>query len=1046
MGGTLMALRCKLAVASILLPLLSLLLLSSGCRASPDELLGEVIALTPGIEGVVLSVSLPQSPLAREDPKTRRLALLREAERGLRASSSDPAWQGLFRLAIGDYRGAAEVLSAEAAARGGDLLNDAAVAHLNLGLETNAPLSFLQALDLVDGAIQGLGWSPERGYNRAVILTKLHLVDVALDAWEDVIESGDPYWADLASRHFAELKGRRDAVARIEETARALEEGTLTSAELVSDFAVREPFLARIAVEDHLLGRWAETFDDRHSARVTTDTIRTIADALKQAGRDSLLADAVAVIDTVDDDPVRAVRLRQAHRDYHRARQVYEDQDTLVAEGLFKKAEEGFREVGSPFVYWAAFFRSICAYYRNAKEADRILSALERSADPGYQGLHGRVQWMRGTIDQVGGDAATALKRFYKTRDLMQLSGGERGAAFTNVLIATAYDELGDFRRGWEYRMRALEVLCYTNDYRRIHAMLSEALVDLRRQEVAHISLPLATQLLLNAERWGKPLGYADGLRQRARTWIHLGEYERATRDLVGAREAAAKLPESSLKENILASLDLAEALAEVGKDPKSSTERLDEAFRQQAAAGYLFERLQVCLTRAESLEQQGDLEAAAESLHAAADYFASTGERADDLEIRARSAALARSILERILEYELAKPSVDQEKILRTADQMRSQVAVDIAGKLLATAPQSSTTPLGRRLVRKLPAGVTVVMHTALPKQLLTTVVSRHGVHHRTSPVSKGELASLVGEFVAGVRLNPRNDRVLASAEELYVALVKPAGLSPRDHRVVFVPDASLGVLPMAALRNPETGKLLIEDHEVVNSPSLSLLAQVPPRRTRPKKAAALVVGDPALEPAVTHRLPSLPGALREARAVAELYGRSVTFLAGPAASKKRFLQALASSTVLHFAGHVEVNQDSFVETSLHLAADRADPQGDSRVTLNDLSNARMEQLNLAVLSGCDTATTVGKNREDLGGLAAVFLARGARNVVASLRPVKDSWKSEFLKELHARALVGEAPPSAFRRSILKQVDQKNAGEQTWANYVIFGGLNDGF
>src|SRR5262249_48738569 len=153
--------------------------------------------------------------------------------------------------------------------------------------------------------------------------------------------------------------------------------------------------LARIAVEDRLLGRWAE-LDDRHSAEVTAKSIRTIAETLKQTGRDTLLADEAEVIAKASGDPVRTAHLRQAHRDYQRARQLYEDQDTQTAEKLFERAESGFRAAGSPFAYWAAFFRSICIYYRNAAQADQILSGLEHDLDPGYRSLLGRVQWMRG--------------------------------------------------------------------------------------------------------------------------------------------------------------------------------------------------------------------------------------------------------------------------------------------------------------------------------------------------------------------------------------------------------------------------------------------------------------------------------------------------------------------------------------------------------------------------------------------------------------------------------------------------------------------------
>ncbi len=234
-----------------------------------------------------------------------------------------------------------------------------------------------------------------------------------------------------------------------------------------------------------------------------------------------------------------------------------------------------------------------------------------------------------------------------------------------------------------------------------------------------------------------------------------------------------------------------------------------------------------------------------------------------------------------------------------------------------------------------------------------------------------------------------------------------------------------------------------MIEDHEIVVSPSLSLLATLPARHEKVLERSALVVGDPTLDPAAHQRLPDLPGALREAETVAGLYDNAV-LLTGPAATKARFLQALSSNTILHFAGHVEVNQDSFVETALHLAADGAAPHGDSRVTLNDLSGVKMEHLDLVVLSGCDTARAVGLHREDLGGLAAVFLARGARNVIATISPISDNWAPQFMQSFHARSVAGEPAPSAFRQSVLDELKRNERNTFQWANYVVFGGTKD--
>ncbi len=58
--------------------------------------------------------------------------------------------------------------------------------------------------------------------------------------------------------------------------------------------------------------------------------------------------------------------------------------------------------------------------------------------------------------------------------------------------------------------------------------------------------------------------------------------------------------------------------------------------------------------------------------------------------------------------------------------------------------------------------------------------------------------------------------------------ALISPvAGSLPAGRPVIVVPDGLLSSVPFAALQSPDTGRLMVEDHELQVAPSLALISR---------------------------------------------------------------------------------------------------------------------------------------------------------------------------------------------------------------------------
>ena len=175
---------------------------------------------------------------------------------------------------------------------------------------------------------------------------------------------------------------------------------------------------------------------------------------------------------------------------------------------------------------------------------------------------------------------------------------------------------------------------------------------------------------------------------------------------------------------------------------------------------------------------------------------------------------------------------------------------------------------------------------------------------------------------------------------------------------------------------------------------------APAPPRRL------ALVVADPTGE---------LAAARREAREVVASLGASepawtVRLLAGEEASSAALRQLLPAAGFFHFAGHATFGGLDGWEAILPLA------RGGRLGVADILTLARVPDD--VVLSGCETARAGGAGGAPGLGLAQAFLARGARTVIAAVRPVGDREAEALVTKLYRSLSTGIPPGEALRQA----------------------------
>lgn len=273
----------------------------------------------------------------------------------------------------------------------------------------------------------------------------------------------------------------------------------------------------------------------------------------------------------------------------------------------------------------------------------------------------------------------------------------------------------------------------------------------------------------------------------------------------------------------------------------------------------------------------------------------------------------------------------------------------------------------------------------------------------------------------------------------ELYRVLIAPiADLLPQnpDQPVVFMPQESLFLVPFAALPDAN-GKYLIEHHTLRSAPSIQVLGltQQQAKRVQGRAKDILVVGNPDPMP---DDLPPLPGAEREAIAVAQIFSTSA--LIGKQATKDQVVQQLSWARIIHLATHglLERGQSSRLEAPGAIAL--APTRSTGWLTAEEIIRLPRLQAELVVLSACDTGrgTITG---DGVLGLSRSWIAAGVPSVVVSLWAVNDESTAMLMVDFY-RALQRSDRKNyavALRQAMLTTM-QKYPEPKQWAAFTLIG------
>jgi hypothetical protein len=300
----------------------------------------------------------------------------------------------------------------------------------------------------------------------------------------------------------------------------------------------------------------------------------------------------------------------------------------------------------------------------------------------------------------------------------------------------------------------------------------------------------------------------------------------------------------------------------------------------------------------------------------------------------------------------------------------------------------------------------------------------------------------------VRPVRVEPGSVRALADALPRAAswqpaaaqagAQLLPALPEGKPH-LVIVTDGALASIPFELL--PVAGRPLVERHDVTYIPTAALLLRParPARRWAPpwtpqfRGFADPLFGSAALERGARR----LPASATEVRAIAsELGGASVLHLGTD--DRKQHLLRDRGAPLLHIASHAFVDPGAIEQSRILFSAER--PGGAATyLFLKEAYELPLTDVELAVLSACDTERGRVLPGEGIESFSRAFLAAGARSTVTTLWRVPDATTASFMRVFYHHLQRGTSRAEALRRAKLRFLE-RGVHPHYWAAFVLTG------
>lgn len=960
------------------------------------------------------------------DPaESRKLLALSEPGRG--ATSEERTLAGAAAVALSPgvrtiERAIASLTSAPGAgsAEAPEWLALGALQHAR-ARATGNPAYLVDALEATYRALEMEPESRAARFNRAVIEADLGLCRQARDSWREYFAAdSSSEWADEGRIRYRSLPCREPSPA------------PASSGSAPSDPRERDPLFEE-TVED-LLPRWLD--GSREAPGADAPLLRRMSERASRLAADAgdpWLTELVDELRRNGSDPAYL----QAVRRYVRGRQLFQGEDYLASRRFLTSARPILEDRDSALLPWCELWLAgIDVNLGRFTAAGRRLGRL--AAEPRVQRspmLAGRVSWAMGLAAIRAGRLQAAYDRYSEAERAFEKGGYLTLSASVHMLKAEALAELGFAEESWRDRVSAMRALQSPDP----HFMLRNALLDgatvAGEQGAFRAAGGMLDEVRAIAEEDDDRATATETLLFRAENLLDAGATAEASRAFARALEATRTLSQEVVAERFQAYARLGLWATGALQGARGLSD-LDGIIRYFAGKGPQSLELWALRVKARLAMEDGREALARQTVKDAIGEVRRTQRQLREESFELRHWEMAQAVFDDAvrLAIDSAAP-VEALEFLEEARDLTGGTARALPFESCALAEPGKTYPLPGA------AGSIVLAFGVVGDDLVWWRIDgdRCLFGRRDARRSRTAARDLQSSMRSG---NVAPETLDGLYEEL---LADPLRGAPANVTLRIVPDRFLLRVPFAALRNPVTGKRLVEERALSFHQDLESalrVAGIAPSASSRKDWSVLAVGDPAFDRSSLPWLARLPGARTEAERVAASYAGRSKLLLGEDATLMQVRDGLRGREVLQLAVHA-LTSPGGANDGLVLASEGAVGGSSGLTPVRDLAPAIPPGLELVVLSGCSTLGTTPTRSSGLAGLARPFISRGVPAVVGTLWPVSDDVLRDLMIRFHAGLLQGASASEALREAQLALLANSPDGSGfDWAAVQLYGEL----
>lgn len=885
------------------------------------------------------------------------------------------------------------------------LLNDAAVVWLWKAERTQKLRDLLQSLDYAERAHAADSLSAPVAFNRALILTRLHLAETAERAWDAyLLTRDDNRWHDEGARYRQAL-GREKVRAPVPADWRSVAAADRLGAARESPEATREAVWA-------LLRNWGRSVVAGATDTVALVQARAAATAVAQVSGDSTLLQIVERAAAVPD-------LAEAHAALSAGVAAVQEGHSDAALPQLERAQRTFEKWGSAAAPWAHYHMAVARVGQGRfVEGDSLFQQVLREAPPLHRVLRARTELGLGVSRVRRGDYSAAVAWYRAASQTIAATTERDTRGHTAYVLAEGLSRAGLRAEAERASLRGLGQLMSSPQAPARGNLLLMVGALARDEGLRHATAALADEAALAARRSGNEAVQALALAERARARLAAFGSKAGASDAEEAMRLALALPPGRASDRVRGSLRLLSGEALVESASPNAESEMQEAVRLLggATAEPLLPRALHLLALTQL--QRGDTTMAQRSLERAMAELEAQSRTAEVIELRAAFSETVESVYDLAIELELARDA--QWGALATLERAR-RLAWERDNGDAAGAALLRTRLSGKR-------GRATLAFALLPTRVVGWCIARGTLTRFEHAVRRDSVAVLA----AALHARGGSASLRPASAALFDLLLRPAaGCLAEVERVDVLADRELSLVPFSGLWDDQRREYAVQRHEFTRLTGLSGPSAGP--RTGGRGLVASEGGDAGGE------LPPLPGATGEVNAVLAIHDRGVA-LRGEEASPTRFAAAALEARVVHFAGHA-VNDPEMPALSF-LALAPTGKNDDGRLLAREIGKLRLSHVEVVVLSACQTLGARATRGGGVNGLALSFMRAGARGVISTVWDIGDERAGEFVVEVHRGLVEGLGGAEALRRAQLKAIGGGGAlsSPQVWAAFTYTG------